>query len=439
MQTKKILFIENRQKTFFWEKLAIKLAKKDYKISWVVQNHSFLPDAGNLHIIPYPSKKEKILSDNKLFQYISSTDRIINYFQGNSLHYQYYYDKIYDIITSTKPNFIVGESTLFHEIIASAIAKKLQIPYFSPCNVAYPKGRFSFFKFDSNLTEGKDKISLNNSQIDSIISSIKDKRSLPSYVKQDLSKSDHIESLSYKASILKPYVLGEKYNTPSPFKKYLRNKETRETLSLWNQLSKEKNWTFENKKILLFPLQFQPEANLDVHGNKFRDQTKTVSKISKLLPNNWILCVKPNPKSKYELNKALLNVVSKSNNIFPINSNLTMENIFPTVDAVFTVTGTIAQECFFSDKPFAVFGPCITENAINTYKLSSYEDIIGLVRLIDNRKYKLPSNEEKRNLLKKLFKQSFVGSIGDPIYNPESLEDKNINLVCDALLGIIER
>ena len=116
-----------------------------------------------------------------------------------------------------------------------------------------------------------------------------------------------------------------------------------------------------------------------------------------------------------------------------------MENIFPTVDAVFTVTGTIAQECFFSDKPFAVFGPCITENAINTYKLSSYEDIIGFVRLIDNRKYKFPSNEEKRNLLKKLFKQSFVGSIGDPIYNPESLEDKNINLVCDALLGIIER
>ena len=38
---------------------------------------------------------------------------------------------------------------------------------------------------------------------------------------------------------------------------------------------------------------------------------------------------------------------------------------------LFTVTGTIAQECFFSDKPFGVFGPCITENFHNTYKLSN--------------------------------------------------------------------
>ncbi|SVD42051.1 uncharacterized protein METZ01_LOCUS394905, partial [marine metagenome] len=151
------------------------------------------------------------------------------------------------------------------------------------------------------------------------------------------------------------------------------------------------------------------------------------------------LHVKPNPKSKYELNKELLDIISKSNNIIPVSSNLTMENIFSKVDAVFTVTGTIAQECFFSDKPFAVFGPCITQNSPNTYKLSSYEDIIGLVRLIDNKKYKFSTNEEKRNLLKKLFQQSFVGEIGDPIYNPESLEEKNINLVCNALLDIINR
>ncbi|SVB63439.1 uncharacterized protein METZ01_LOCUS216293, partial [marine metagenome] len=271
VQSKKILFIENRQKTFFWEKLAIKLLKKGFKISWIVQNHSFKPDTGLSHIIPYPSKKEKIKSNTKLFQYISSTDRIINYFQGDSHHYQYYYNKIHEIILQTKPDYIIGESTLFHEIISSALAKQLNIPFFAPCSVAYPKGRFSFFKFDSNLTEGGDKTSLNNSEIDSIIKNIKHNRSLPSYIKKDLSKSDYIDSISYKVSILKPYIFGERYNTPSPFKKYLRNKETKKNLFLWNQLAKKKSLNNEDKKILLFPLQFQPEANLDVHGNKFRD------------------------------------------------------------------------------------------------------------------------------------------------------------------------
>ena len=52
----KLLFIENKYKTIFWEKIAEKLHKQGHEIYWIVQNHSFKPSVGKSYIIPYPGK-----------------------------------------------------------------------------------------------------------------------------------------------------------------------------------------------------------------------------------------------------------------------------------------------------------------------------------------------------------------------------------------------
>ena len=44
----KLLFVENRQKTIFWEELAIELLKQDYEVYWIVQNHNLEPKVGKV-------------------------------------------------------------------------------------------------------------------------------------------------------------------------------------------------------------------------------------------------------------------------------------------------------------------------------------------------------------------------------------------------------
>ena len=40
----KILFIENRHKTFFYEPIAKKLQEEGIEISWLIQNKEFIPN-----------------------------------------------------------------------------------------------------------------------------------------------------------------------------------------------------------------------------------------------------------------------------------------------------------------------------------------------------------------------------------------------------------
>ena len=120
MNVKKIIFIENRQKTIFWEEIASYLFKQNIEIYWIVQNHNFTPKIGSVYQIPYPMSCDMIKnSKNELFRYTASTDRLVNYFKGGVDHYNYYYDCILANIDHIDPDVIIGEATLFHEIIIS--------------------------------------------------------------------------------------------------------------------------------------------------------------------------------------------------------------------------------------------------------------------------------------------------------------------------------
>jgi len=44
----KLLFIENRQKTIFWEKLAVEFLDQGYEVYWMVQNHNLEPKVGKV-------------------------------------------------------------------------------------------------------------------------------------------------------------------------------------------------------------------------------------------------------------------------------------------------------------------------------------------------------------------------------------------------------
>ena len=54
----KILFIENRYKTSWWELIAKELEIRGHEVCFLIQNKRFKPNIENCYIIPYPKKFE---------------------------------------------------------------------------------------------------------------------------------------------------------------------------------------------------------------------------------------------------------------------------------------------------------------------------------------------------------------------------------------------
>jgi len=440
MNKKKILFIENRYKTIFWEKLAKELSRKGYSIYWLVQNLSFIPIAENVYTIPYPTKKNYQKNKDINLSFVKSTDRIITYFKGTDGHYQFYYEKIEEIISKISPDLVVGESTLFHELLTIQICKKKNILYLHPTSIGYPPGRFSFYKYDTKTPYKGSMQKWEDAKCNKLIEDINHRKTVPDYIKTNKNKKNKIiNKILDKTKIFTSYLSGEKYNTPSPLLKIKKDLETKIILKEWDKIAVHISDDIKFKKIILYPLQMQPEANLDVWGNKFKNQAKLIEVISKTIPENWYIFVKTNPKAKYEMNQELLNTVRKNKNIIPLHSATEMKEIFEKSSLVVTVTGTIAIECLLNEKPVMILGPSIALKFNGCVGTSNPKDINKLISQIEKKQFTHLDKAEKINFINTLVSTSYEGKISDPYTDPTSISDKNIRLVSKAICEIMEK
>lgn len=432
----KILFVENRYKTFFWEAIANELIKSGHKISWIVQNQSFIPKCGEVYKIPYPKKKDLTknydLNLHDTFEYIKSTDRLVNHFNKSYEHYFYYYLMLSKIIKKTEPDVVFGESTLFHELMVIDICKRLKIPYLNPSSSSYPPGRFSFYSYDTKtpLYGSNEKIS--NEEYDTLIETITTRKVIPDYMREDeRKKKEYLKagSIRNRLDILLSYLTGEKYNTPSPIDKFFKDKKTEKILKKWNKTGLKDIESLKTEKVVLYPLQMQPEANLDVWGNRYKNQALLVKELAQHLPDKWLLAVKPNPKSKYEMTEELLEAVNKSHNIVGLHSDISMKHIFNIAEIIVTVTGTVAIECILGEKPLGLMGPSITEGIKGCRKLNSPEEISALVHEVTKKDFKIATQNDKRELIKKLIETTYRGLISDPMSSAECMSSDNVRLI----------
>ena len=124
----RILFIENRHKTYFYEPIAHALREKDYEIHWLIQNKEFLPSKDfTSHLIPYPQSKIEFTRDEEIESLIR-IDRQFNHFEKKDSSYFYYYNqKIAELLDIIQPDIVFGESTAFHELITIVQCKRKDI------------------------------------------------------------------------------------------------------------------------------------------------------------------------------------------------------------------------------------------------------------------------------------------------------------------------
>ena len=216
----KLIFVENRHKTYLLDAIAKKMAK-EHEIYWIQQNPQFKPTVGKVFKIPFPNKRDlKPYSNNKnpIYNNILKSDRQLNFFNKKDARYFYYYGKILeDYMSEISPDIVVGEATAFHELLLVEICKKTNILYLNPSSCRYPAGRFSFYKNDTVFPfQGSGEL-LSKTDANRILDVIANRSVKPDYMKKVTMKKRKV--IKDKLKILGGYYLGEKFNTPSPIVK----------------------------------------------------------------------------------------------------------------------------------------------------------------------------------------------------------------------------
>ncbi|WP_299900416.1 hypothetical protein [uncultured Aquimarina sp.] len=428
----KLLFLENRYKTHFFEEVVKDLIEK-HDIFWIVQNPQFTPKIGETNIIPFPNAKSNYSpkdSVNIEYDKIIKSDRQVNFFEKKDKSFFYYYaDQIDKCISEIRPDFVFGESTAFHELLAIEVCKQRNITYLNPSSCRYPSGRFSFYKYDTLAPYLGSEDVLPKDEALSIIDGIVNKKSVPDYMKRvSMSKT---KILKDKAKKITSFISGEKYNTPNPLVKYKIEKSKKQNIDTWESSAisgVKKNNTFK----VLYPLQMQPEANIDVWGRKWRNQSDLIRKIIDYLPENCDLYVKPNPKSKYELSDELVDICQKGQRIIQLGHAVKMQDVFNQVDMIITVTGTIAIESILANKPVITLIRTLNNDSDNCLFLNEISELTDIVAMVKENEFPKSSIDERLDFINMLNQKSFKGIVSDPFSDPKCLEKSNIQNIVKA-------
>lgn len=435
----KVLFVENRYKTFFWEEIARHLEKEDHvDVHWIVQNHGYIPKIGRVHTIPYPARRKTYPVDSG-FDAVLRMDRQRTYYGYSNWHYGYYSREIQSILDEVDPDIVFGEVSLFHEFMACQLCKSRGLTYLQPTSCRYPVGRFAFYQYDTLRPYSGSGEIIATADARDIVRAISNRTVQLDYMKPAGTRPvvRAISKLGDRIRTTRNYLAGERFNTPSPLTKLLKDRRAKRNRAAWEALAREKYGREREGLRLLYPMQLQPENTLDVLANEFRDQTKLVRDLStKLRDGDW-LYVKPNPKSNYELNAELLDLLRSNERIVPIPHSLPMGKALQFVDLVVTVNGTVAIEAIMSDVPVVTLSDYLDILSNHKIGATSVDGVLQVLEQVRNGAHKSFSIAEKEHLIRRLVGISHRGVISDPFVDPHCLAPENIRRVTEAFRSVL--
>lgn len=429
----KICFLDSRYKTVLFDYVAKSLIEEGVDVHWIVQNKTFLPKNGNVHLIKYPKKNQEIrfrdAVPNDILWRVAKSDRMVKYFSGGISHYGYYWVQINKILEDINPDIVIGEPGNFHTHLSVYACKIKGVPFLDPETARYPTSRFRFHCGDKlEFYESGDGKKQRADEVRKII----ERKSLPDYMKQNSGKGTvWFKTIMAQFVVFYSRMMGDIYTVPSLKSFLLTKKESKYAIKRWESLVNMSFSKKNNKKILLYPMQMQPEFNLDVWGYDYNNQAELIDNILKNLPENWTLMVKPNPKSKLEMTDALLEVTNNER-VIRLSHSVLMDDVISIVDGVITVTGTIGIERALAGKKVVAlgYGSCYING-----KCIVLKDLTNLPDVLDMRQEEVGGmdGEEYMNYL---YSNSFSGTIAEPIVSKDPLRADNIAKISDAVLKV---
>lgn len=437
-----LLFIENREKTFFWAEIARRLAGQGHDIVWLVQNPVFggaLP--GRRHLIPFP-KARNLQHDLDLAAFPAlATDRGRQHFAAGHAHYAYYAKRIEAVIDQEAPDVVLGEPTLFHELLALDLCERKSIPFAHPVGERYPSGRFAIYAGATQrpILESGDR--LDDAEALDLAARIAAGRTIPTY----MARGGHLSRLRTRSrwGLTRGRVIlgrwrGERYNTPSPFRKLALNRAARANLVRWMEAA---SIPPVPDRAILYPLQMQPENTIDVWGRPDWDQVAIIRRILAGTPDDVVVAVKANPKPYYELSDELLDVCLSQPRVHLLPAEMGMIEALRLTTGAITVTGTVGYEAVCGRGRCLSIAHPILDDYFPDFAAPSIE--AAAQRLVTDSRAGRGSPEQGARLMQLLTARSFEGLVADPVSVPECMAPANLDRVARtvglAVEYIVER
>ncbi len=137
------------------------------------------------------------------------------------------------------------------------------------------------------------------------------------------------------------------------------------------------------KKYVYFPLQMQPEMTTSTLGGVYSDQILAIEKISNIIPKDWIIYVKENPKQlegyrgEYFFKRLLL-----IKNVKYLSKEVNSFDLIDGCEFIATITGTVGWEGLLANKVTVVFGKAWYQNFSGIIK---YHKDLTLKEILDTK------------------------------------------------------
>ena len=448
MKATSICFIANYEKTYFFDRVAQALIGNyhSYEIFWVTVNVHichFLKGKYSSNNVLYLLKeisKTKEVGEYKLNELVYG-DRIL---RGRALEGIAFLESIQrpilDFIEANNIKCIFGELTWAHEILIHRMCTRhtqLGCTFLNPHTIRIPNGRFAFF-YDEYQS-----IIKTTRAIDHNLTICLDK---PDYVELNNRLAADREKYLSRLNMLYKFIFskGNYYDANDPTlysKKYskLINYVIRFlNRHAYNTLDKISLSALDGKKYILYALHKQPEASIDTFGRYYEDQLSIIRNLWRILPADWLLVVKDHSNAIGDRGRSFYKSILAYPRVHLISEHENSIDVVKGCQAVFTVSGTIAYEAALLGKINFTFAPAFFNHFSSSHRVT-VEDIRCMESLESyiQQKLDLINDATDRKVCSYLMSSSFPGIISDPISNPQSISENNIDLVARAFDDVI--
>ncbi len=160
------------------------------------------------------------------------------------------------------------------------------------------------------------------------------------------------------------------------------------------------------KKFIYFPLQFQPEATIDVTAPYFNNQIETVRQTAMSLPEDYTLIVKEHPGMVKLRPPTYIDKVARTPNVKLIDYRISSEEVLKKADLIISPNSTTIVEASFLKKPAIQLGNLGTTLKLpNVFKHTDMTTISKKIKEV--LKINLETEEYERRL------ENFVAAVYD--------------------------
>lgn len=161
------------------------------------------------------------------------------------------------------------------------------------------------------------------------------------------------------------------------------------------------------KKYVYFPLHLQPEMTTDVLGGKYVDQLLAIEKLRNMLPDDWYIYVKENPKQKsYMRGRYFFERLSLIANVVFVDRTIDTYKLMESAQFVSTITGTAAWEAITGGKNALIFGRAWFDHFPGIFRFEEIESIQEILQYrISHDDIQKETNKLRRKLIKGYYKQ----------------------------------